>query len=230
MNILALNSGHDFSKECHDYIELRYQNSLSKLKCQYIKKILAINTETHQKDMLINHVFPLIDREKTFKDKQIFIDVSTIIQSDSKTGIHRVVRSILNYFLKKNIAGYRIEPVYFDDNGHYRYARKYTFQLFDLPYSDNDEIIEFQDNEIILFLDIFLNDSYIKNLSEMIRAKKIKTYVIVYDLLPIQYPQWFPEFLAKQFSHWFRFITHFATGVIAISKTVANDIRTIKKS
>ncbi|MCH1611380.1 MAG: glycosyltransferase family 4 protein, partial [Luminiphilus sp.] len=54
--------------------------------------------------------------------RQFFIDVTELQQHDSKTGIQRVVRSLLIALMAEPPPGFVALPVYFDGNGRYRYA------------------------------------------------------------------------------------------------------------
>ena len=61
--------------------------------------------------------------------RQLFVDISALVQSDLKTGIQRVVRSILLALIDDPPPGYRIEPVYSNGgNRRYLYARRFTLE------------------------------------------------------------------------------------------------------
>ena len=64
--------------------------------------------------------------------RQLLIDVSSIVRHDLKSGIERVVRAQLMELIKNPPGGFRVEPVYLTDQGgqwHYRYARSYTCKM-----------------------------------------------------------------------------------------------------
>lgn len=63
--------------------------------------------------------------------KQLFIDVSAIVENDSKTGIQRVTRSLARELILNPPNKYRIKPSYGTISDIYRYAKKYTSSLYE---------------------------------------------------------------------------------------------------
>ena len=58
--------------------------------------------------------------------RQLLVDVSAVVQSDIKTGIQRVVRSVVLDMIANPPSGYRVEPVFsHGGNQSYHYARQY---------------------------------------------------------------------------------------------------------
>ena len=159
---------------------------------------------------------------------QLFVDISAVVIDDLKTGIQRVVRSILQELLSNPPAGYRIEPVYGDTNGQgYRYARKYTLQMLDCPNSFlNDDIIEFNNGDLFLGLDFhhsvtLANDCYYQKM----RNYGVQVYFIVYDLLPVQFPHfWNPIHKIDEIHHNWLSVLSKTDGVICISNAVADEL------
>lgn len=59
--------------------------------------------------------------------KQLFVDVSELVQRDSKTGVQRVVRSILKELLANPPQGFVVEPVFAtSEEFGYKYAKNFT--------------------------------------------------------------------------------------------------------
>ncbi|MBY0272793.1 MAG: glycosyltransferase [Alphaproteobacteria bacterium] len=159
--------------------------------------------------------------------KQIFTDISNIVKFDLKTGIERVTRSILLKLLASNIPGYKIEPVYRKD-GQYFYARDFTMKFLEV---DNfglvDEPIDIGPQDIFLGLDLDLENASDIEVQEFLQhhsQRGLKIYFIVYDLLPILNPQWFPEYNVLVYKDWITKITKNADGLIGISQSTANQI------
>lgn len=167
----------------------------------------------------------LLNKETNDGDKQILLEVSNIMIDDGKTGIHRVVRSLISYFAHENPANHRIEPVYFDEKGNLCYARTLLFG----NKSTKDSLLEFRNEDILFFLDLNLNISLIKSKIEKLKNHKIKLYFLVYDILPLQHPEWFPDEISEPFEKWFQFILNEADGMICISQSVINDIENFLK-
>jgi len=155
---------------------------------------------------------------------QLLIDISTIIMGDGKSGIQRVIRGVLKHCLGKKWTDYRIEPSYFDQQGQYRYARQWTFNILGGTTSLEDPLVSFQDNDRVLYIDLFANVHFVKNQVEALSARQIKIYCVMYDLFPLKHPEWFQPKLADDFKTWLMAMFHCATGLVCISKTVAFEV------
>ncbi|OFY47403.1 MAG: glycosyl transferase family 1 [Bacteroidetes bacterium GWF2_41_31] len=157
--------------------------------------------------------------------KQLFVDVSELCVRDSRSGIQRVVRSILNQLLNNPPDGYRVEPVYAFVDKTYHYARKFTMQfLIGADTMLTDDPIEYQSGDFFLGLDfqteiVFSNNKYIQNL----KNNGVFVFFVVYDLLPVLNPEYFWPGLKDGFEKWLQTVSQ-SNGVICISKAVADDV------
>ena len=68
-----------------------------------------------------------------FTARQLLVDISDLVQRDMRGGEQRGVYSILKQWLAHPPPGYRVEPVYAEMDGGYRYARRFTLNLLDCP-------------------------------------------------------------------------------------------------
>ncbi|MBN2689400.1 MAG: glycosyltransferase, partial [Gammaproteobacteria bacterium] len=157
--------------------------------------------------------------------KQILVDISELINRDSRTGIQRVVRNVLNEWLLNPPEGYSVEPVYAtSDNQGYLYARKFTCQFLDMPYDwVADEPIDAWQGDIFIALDLQhhvlqAQSNYLTSLSH--RGVIVKT--VVYDLLPVLLPHVFVEGAQTMHQGWLETTAKF-DGVVCISKAVADE-------
>ncbi|EQB34357.1 hypothetical protein M947_11350 [Sulfurimonas hongkongensis] len=165
------------------------------------------------------------------KQQQILVDISSIVYIDLKTGIQRVVRSQLIELIKNVPSGLRIEPVYFSSAQNeplYRYARKYTATLLGLEHLDmEDEPIDIASGDIFYGLDLCA-DEVMKNrqngLYERYKALGVEMIFLVYDLLPISNPNFFPSYIETTHIQWLQNITDLADKLITISNTVAGEL------
>ncbi|MCX7098689.1 MAG: glycosyltransferase [Methylococcales bacterium] len=157
---------------------------------------------------------------------QIFVDVSELVQRDAKSGIQRVVRSILLELLKNPPKNYRIEPVYatLNDVG-YNYARNFTLHFLDCPvHVLDDEPVVARNGDIFLGLD--LQPHIIPRQSEFyqqLRSIGVKVYFVVYDLLPIMLPNVFHQGATEAHTNWLNTVTQ-ADGAVCISCAVADEM------
>lgn len=158
--------------------------------------------------------------------QQLLVDVSVVAREDLRTGVQRVVRSILSQLLEVELPGVRIEPVYTNPGMEgYFYAREFTQQFMGghltvLP----DEPMEAHCGDIFLGLDLHGDGiqaqcSYLEGL----RDRGIKVVFVVHDLLPVTHPHWFPAAEEQNFENWLHCITRF-DGAICVSQTTADEL------
>lgn len=158
--------------------------------------------------------------------KQLLVDVTVIAREDLRTGVQRVVRSILSQLLEADLPGVRVEPVYTNPGAEgYFYAREFTQHFMGgdatiLP----DEPVEAHCGDIILGLDLHTDGIKAQqNYLEKLRDRGVKVFFVVHDLLPITHPQWFPLPEEQAFENWLHSITSF-DGAICVSKTTADEL------
>ncbi len=157
--------------------------------------------------------------------RQLFVDISELVQRDVKSGIQRVVRSILKELLDNPPVGYRVEPVYAKADQGYRYARNFTLHFLGCPELIwIDDPIEFKAGDLFLGLDLqpqvvpLQQDFYRK-----LRNYGVQVKFVVYDLLPITLSKAFTEEAAASHQAWLRVVAE-SDGAICISKAVADEL------
>lgn len=159
------------------------------------------------------------------RSRQLLIDISVLVQIDSKTGIQRVVRSILRELLMNPPAGYRVEPVYATHEHGYRYARCFTLGFLGCPNSIlTDEPIEFHNGDLYLGLDlhhhgVFHHEAFYQQM----RNYGVQVLFVVYDLLPVLQPHFFEQNVGDLHRKWLQSLAR-CDAVICISKAVANEV------
>jgi glycosyltransferase involved in cell wall biosynthesis len=163
---------------------------------------------------------------KRNRERQLLIDVSTIVHGDSKSGIQRVVRSILREWLNNTPAGLRIEPVYATiDRPGYRYAKRFTLDFLNCPSNLlEDEQIEYFPGDIFLGLDLqhYVVQSQ-QSFYQKMRRQGISVKFVVYDLLPVLLPNTFMPEMAELHDSWLKAIAQ-SDGAVCISRTVASEL------
>lgn len=157
--------------------------------------------------------------------RQLFVDISELVQRDSKSGIQRVVRSILQELLTNPPEGYRVEPVFATGDHGYRYARRFTLRFLNCPETALvDDAIEFRAGDHFLGLD--LQPHVVpkhRAFYRKLRNHGIKVQFVVYDLLPITLPNAFPEGAAENHHTWLKVVAE-CDGAICISNSVADEL------
>ena len=143
------------------------------------------------------------------RQKQLLIDISALVVEDLKTGIQRVVRSILKELLEAPPHGFRIEPVFMEQGErgvYYCYARQFTLNLLGIDQKPcsllKDTPVEMHAGDIFLGLDLCHNVRHGRKCFEQFRRDGGLVYFVVYDLLPIRFPNFFPPTVDKHHSEW----------------------------
>jgi glycosyltransferase involved in cell wall biosynthesis len=160
--------------------------------------------------------------------KQLFLDISTLIEEDAHTGIQRVVKNIIKLWLQNPPAGYDVKLVYATNDFTYKYANNFTSGLESEFQGENiDSFIEPSPGDLFFGLDLHhhvprVHFDYFKKL----RKIGVKVLFMVYDMLPIQFPDfWEKKHKVSQIhDEWLSVITSF-DGAVCISSAVAKELR-----
>lgn len=156
--------------------------------------------------------------ENTFQT--IWVDISVICRHDAGTGIQRVVRALFNELQLAPPQGWVVRPI----------AATKRQPYYAVTWSPGSNHIEMQDEvdpqcgDIFLGLD--LSAHIIPHHHQVLaqwKSKGVKFSFIIYDLLPLQYHQWFSAKLVRAFRRWARSVTILADDVFCISTSVEKD-------
>lgn len=158
--------------------------------------------------------------------RQMFVDVSALSQQDAKTGIQRVVRSILKELLSHPPQDRQICPVYampYIDS--YLYANKFTQDFLHQGTEETslDYPIDYRAGDLFLGLDFYpaavqIQHAFLKTMS----FHGVTICFVLYDLLPVLHPEYFPQATVKEYLPWLHALSEF-DNVICISEAVAHE-------
>ncbi|MDX8436151.1 glycosyltransferase [Mesorhizobium abyssinicae] len=162
--------------------------------------------------------------------KCIYLDISETCRTELRSGIERAAVSITLALLAAPPKGWRVEPVYLDtvsDKWVYRQASVFTLRTMGFPQTPlRDDVIEPQAGDILLGLD-FSGQALINaeafGLHADYRKLGVSVYFVVFDILPLTMPEFFPPEADKSFKEWL-LATLRQHGVLCISKAVADDL------
>ena len=166
---------------------------------------------------LAEREFAVLFREKP----GLLIDVTQTTRSDLGTGIQRVVnnifREIYQYKNERSIIPVR------DYRGKLitgnRYAKRYLGEA-----EKTEHILTLQKEDKILLLDS--SWEYAEDFSHVLEGAKrenISSFAVVYDLIPIQYPELVTSSVFAQiFRNWHNMILQKADSILCISRTTAD--------
>lgn len=193
-----------------------------------LNKIAALGAPSDPRHFeLVSAARAIAANQPSTSPRQLLIDISALVQTDLKTGIQRVVRSIVRALIKEPQKDIRIEPVYGDGgNRRYRYARKFMFDLLgEKQLQLNDDPIEYYPGDIFLGLDLATGVTF-QNQAELtaMRNHGVQIHFMVYDLLPLLLPNAFPAGTDVAFREYIDVITRIADGLIGISRSVADEL------
>lgn len=159
--------------------------------------------------------------------RQLLVDISELVRHDARTGIQRVTRSILNEWLREALPGWRIEPVWAQsDKFGYRYARRYTADFLGLA-SDwaTDEPVQAWAGDVFFGLDLQPNVIHAQQLTlRQWQSLGVSIRFVLYDLLPVQHPEFFVTGATQSFTKWLKTIAY-ADSVISISQSTRDAFR-----
>jgi len=159
----------------------------------------------------------------------LFVDISPIIEAVHVDGVGRVTRTVFSLLTGKQKQDFDVVPVYSGERGrgffraHSASGEKHRWQKA----AEGELGIQPQAGDI--FLGLGLNQEGVCNHANLLAQwadEGVSVIFYVYDLLPIQYPQFWPlEAQADILHHeWLSIVTSF-DEVICISETTAKRCR-----
>jgi glycosyltransferase involved in cell wall biosynthesis len=202
------------------------KDSNNKVDQQIVQKISSIRIGTiSEQDWLtaaraitVNH--PVSDQPK------LLVDLSELVHRDSKTGIQRVVRSILSVLLSEPPVGFEMRPVYFCTTDFvYKFADEFICKFLNLPkLGVVDEVAHWSYRDVFFGLD-YQRDVVLTNqaIYDDMRDAGVKVYFVVHDLLPMSMPKAFKKGSYAEHERWLSVLARH-DGIVAVSRTVADEI------
>ena len=159
------------------------------------------------------------------------VDVSEISQRDARTGIQRVVRALLLQMLRQPPKNLCVIPIRFDGR-IYRTVNEFTRSLLEQAglqqlagrWGQPDEVVDFHQDDIYFSLDLNKVTNAVHAAHVRLRRLGVRCCFVVYDILPMRHPQWWPDGGSEAFVRWFKSITAVADRLACISRSVADDV------
>jgi len=164
--------------------------------------------------------FPPIGRQP-----QLLLDVSELVTKDARTGVQRVVRSLLSRFLAHPPAGFTVRLVYSaQEGGGYRYAQGFTDRFLNrTERQGEDEPIEVFNGDLFFGLDL-QHHVVIHNAENYQRWRQSGARVVflMHDLLPVLMPEAFDPAMSEIHHRWLGILAG-SDGVVAVSRAVMDE-------
>lgn len=196
------------------------ENNLDNLFLSLNRKSLTDKQERLNLAHFLARTFP-----STHRKKQVLVDISELVQRDAKSGVQRVVKSILRVWLNNPPEGYCIKPVYATQNKPgYFYANRFQQQFLGQYGVDAQDFpVEAWTGDTFIMLDL---QHHVLQAQEGTlqgcRNDGVIVKTVIYDLLPILLPDVFLKGTQVLHEQWLKLTTHF-DGVICISESVARE-------
>lgn len=157
---------------------------------------------------------------------RILLDVTDIAGEDWGGGIQRVVRSLVRELLTTTDQSVHIELIR-ADKGQISYAYRFAEMLLDLPQQSLgiEEIIDIWPGDILFMLDAtWINYEQFLPVFEKVRKRGGKIMTMVYDLIPIRFPDSCAQVVKDAFEPWLRSAIKQSDHLVCISQSVADDL------
>ena len=182
---------------------------------------------------------------------RLFVDITELHATDSKSGIQRVVRSVIQHLLTETDSAYQVELVYAAKPVGYKTAAAFTRRMFGESHPpiltngdrragsgvgsatllvdaaiSQDTYIHPQQGDIFLGLDLHFNiDQDHEHFFAKARQAGAQVYFVVYDLLPLLLKDTFTPELIEKYGNWLRVVSQ-QHGTVCISQAVAAELKT----
>ncbi|MEX3640003.1 glycosyltransferase family 4 protein [Paraburkholderia sp. BR14320] len=167
---------------------------------------------------------------------RLYFDVTELAGFDKGTGIQRVTRALLQALRQRPPKDWKVVAVRGDgSSGRFVTATSLAeHQLTGQPESPDEIAIEPAAGDIFLSVDLAYNIT--PSLREELvrfRSHGVGIYFVVYDLIPLMYPEWFEGTNAwfegndylQLFNYWFDCVSEEGDGLICISESVQTDVQ-----
>jgi len=158
--------------------------------------------------------------------RRILVDITEIIRLDAKSGIQRVTR---NFFAGlATVAGeggaFEVEPFCWTEKG-IQYARKYAREILGVSCTGPDESVQVQPSDLVFMLDSsWWSPERFDDLHTRVRVAGGEVVWMVYDLIPIRFPETCDPNVLPVFATWLAHAVRTSDGFICISEATRSDL------
>lgn len=213
-----------------DNIQGKYENLvvteklLDNITLLFSKNKLSFNEKEIQK--ITDTLIILQDNENDNiiqGNKRILYDMTVVhewLKNKYSTGIGRVCKKLFDSMREKCI----VLPVVVsqDSDG------KTQFELISMDdYTKAKEKVILMENDIFFMPEFQIRGLQVPNehpYANRLREKGINCYAVIYDILPLQFPEYFENKTSHDFKKYIDELLNNYTGILTDSRTVANDV------
>ena len=162
------------------------------------------------------------------RPRQLLVDVTELARADLGAGVQRVVHRILLELVLDPPAGFRVEPVRIAAEGQYVHARAFLARLLGIGEDavGADRPVLAQAGDQFLGLDLIRDRAALaRDALLAMKANGVSMAFVVFDVLPLQRPDWFPDGMDARFRQWLRLVAECGDQALCISESVCRDMR-----
>lgn len=157
---------------------------------------------------------------------RVLVDISEIVRLDAKTGIQRVTRSFFAGLaaVAQAKGTFEVEPVCWHE-GAIRYAREYARSELGVACPGQDAPVRVQPSDILFMLDSsWWSPGRFDALHSRVHEAGGEVVWMVYDLIPIRFPETCDPVMPPVFVEWLRHAVDTADGFVCISEATRADL------
>jgi len=154
------------------------------------------------------------------------MDATNMAKLDLNTGVQRVIRELGRDILRRPDLGRIAEMVHLDGQ-RLRHARAFAGAMLGLPdYGLEDHPVAGGPSDIVVLMDHHgeLNEAEAADLRRLQR-QGTQIVLLVHDILPLQYPDWFPSQALPALQHWFLETLGFVDRALCTSRSGMQALR-----
>lgn len=218
----------DSAKSAIEFLEANTisNGAIKKSVNDLLQDIVTLDLKLNDIDILSTSIAIALNM---IEKKTIYIDITQLRMVDYGTGIQRVVKAIISEVLKNKIDGFDIELVYIENlNGVWQYKRALDFEkkYFDLETIEENYVIEPKNSDMFFGLDLvsWIVDAEHQGLFTKWRRRGVNIVFVVYDILPILHPEWWPQNGGNIHTAWLKTIAQVSDKLVSISKAVSDEV------
>ena len=156
-------------------------------------------------------------------NKRILYDMTVVhewLKNKYSTGIGRVCKKLFDSMREKCI----VLPVVVSQDSD----EKTQFELISMDdYTKTKEKVILMENDIFFMPEFQIRGLQVPNehpYANRLREKGINCYAVIYDILPLQFPEYFENKTSHDFKKYIDELLNNYTGILTDSKTVADDV------
>jgi glycosyltransferase involved in cell wall biosynthesis len=174
-------------------------------------------------EQLLRNALQMVDNGD---HRRVLVDITEIFRLDALTGIQRVTRNFFCGLAQIGNAEQRftVEPFVWTEMG-IRYAREFARSRLGMECLGTDEDVESYPNDLVFMLDSsWWSPERFDSLHRQTWQLGGEVVWMVYDLVPIKYPQTCDPGMPPAFKSWLSHAVLTADGFICISETTRLDL------